>query len=312
MPAASEIRGTAAGHANVRATHRKTLELVREGEISARATCVVGVGASLDEEALLRLRGRVEVTIAAGDLSATVRGRVNPAFRPGDPLIVRRANAVTRDAVVIDADTAAADLDRELVAALASSDAVVEIRFRALDEPSPGALIVGLTGGSERRLNTFGRYGDQNASDVDLAIRSPLEEADVEKAQQTLGAGGRVSLIASVGDDPVATALVAAAHDAGHDVLPAAGLDPRDAALAVAGIDPASATVAAGVPADRVGAWLRKAVVAERGALLLDPGTPREQVMPWRAGEELRVPGARGRTAVVAAGAGPPTSSRSS
>jgi hypothetical protein len=303
MLAAITIRGSAAGHPNVRATHRKTIELVREDEITARATCVIGVAAAIDEEALPALRGRVELTIAVSDLSATVRGRINPAFRPGDPLVVRRADAVTRDAVMIDASAAAADLDRELVARLASSDAVVEIRFRSLDEIAPGTLIVGLPGVSADGGPIDVDSRGEKAPRPDLELRSPLGDADVARALEALDDARRVSVTASL-DDGDAIALVAAAHDAGHDVLPAEGLDPNDAALAVAGIDPASATVAAGVPADRVGTWLRKAVVAERGAILLDPGTPREQVIPWGAGERPRIPGARGRTAVVAAGAG--------
>src|SRR5687767_9927 len=104
MPTA--VTGEASGHPNVRATHRKTLELARALDTTARAACVVGVGVRIDEPALAGLHGLVALTLTAGGLSETVRGRLNPAFRPGDPLVVRRARAVTRDAVIVAADRA--------------------------------------------------------------------------------------------------------------------------------------------------------------------------------------------------------------
>ena len=280
----------------MRATHRKTLEFAREAEITERATCVVGVGAAIDEAALTELRGRVELTIECGGRSAAVRGRANPAFRPGDPLIVRRAPAVTRDAVVIDADTVAADLDRELVAALAVAGAVVSIRFATLDEPSPGALIVGR---SETRLDTFGAYSDQKCPTADLELRSPVSADAAERARSALADGARVSLTASV-DDENAAALIADAHDAGHDVLPAEGLEPAEAVRAVAGLG--GDAIIETMPAERAEKWLRRAARAgaTNGAIGLDPGTPREQFLRWRAGDDLDIPGARGRRAIVA------------
>lgn len=277
----------------MRATHRKTLELAREPEITERATCVVGVRAAIDEDALTALRGRVELTIAAGGRSAAVRGRLNPAFHPGDPLIVRRAGAVTRNAVVVDADTVAADLDRELVAALAVAGAEVELRFASVDEPSPGALIVGRAGA---RLDTFSRYRGQKCPTVDLEVRSPVGEADAARARSALADGARVSLIAAV-DDENAAALIAEAHDAGHAVLPADGLEPAEAVRAVAGLS--GDAVVETMPAERLPKTLRRSG-ATRGAIGLDLGTPREQFLPWRAGAPLDIPGARGRTATVA------------
>ena len=261
------VTGAATGHANVRATHAKTLELVREPDIGPRATCVIAVAAELDEEALAGLHGRVELAIEAGGESARVRGRLNPAFRPGDPLIVRRAAAVTRDALLIDADTVAADLPRPLVAALAQPGAPVALRVAELPgEPAPGVLVAGPA------------------------------------------------------DDDDARAAVLAAHAAGTTVLPAPGLPPAGAVLAVAGMagagcthidgrenrprdvdwDAAGDLLIADAPAERIPKWLRRAERdgRTRGAIGLDIGTPREQYLPWRAGEPLELP--RGSRAALA------------
>ena len=302
------MRAIAAGHPNVRATHAKTLELSRDAEIGPGATCVVGVSAEIDDAAVTELRGRVEITIEAGGRSARVRGRMNPAFQPGDPLVVRRAAAVTRDAVVIDADAAAADLDRGLVEELARPGAPIVVTINELpDERTPGALVIGM--------------GKEDLT-ADLLLRSPLRPSDAANALEALGVGQRVALVTKP-DDEAAAGLIAAAHDGGHDVLPAPGLEPRDALFAVAGLDPgratevdarehrpgdtpwADATVVANIPADRLSAWLDAAADAgaARGVVGLDVGTPREQFLAWRAGEQVEVPGARGRTAMLVASA---------
>jgi hypothetical protein len=248
------VAGRAAGHPNIRATHAKTLELSRDAEIGERATCVVGVAVELDEQAL-----------AAGAESVVVRGRLNPAFEPGDPLVVRRAPDVTRNAVIVDADTVAADVPRSFVALLANSSSRIAARVEELaDETAPGVLVV----------------------DPRRAIR-----AQDRPVAEMLARGERVT----VGADE--TSVIAAAHEAGHTVLPAPSLPLRDAVQAVAGT--ADAELMHGVPAERVAKLLRTSGAA-RAVIALDHGTPREQYLHWRAGETPQIPGARGRTATLA------------
>jgi hypothetical protein len=236
------MTGTARGHPCIRATHGKTLELTRDTEITERATCVVGIATELDEEALAALCGRVALTLGVGDESVTVRGRLNPAFRPGDPLVVRRAADVTRNALIVDADTTAADLSRAFVERLADPGAEIAVKIEETGEPAPEVVV-------------------------------------------------------ATGADPEA---VVAAHEAGDTVVPADGLSPREAVIAVAG-DPA-AELHEDLPAEAVAKLLRRAAKggAARGVIALDQGTPREQYVPWRAGESLAIPGARGRRATVA------------
>jgi hypothetical protein len=267
------ITGSAAGHPNIRATHRKTLELTREAEIGERATCVVGVAAQLDEEALARLHGRVELTLSVAGLEERVRGRFNPAFRPGDPLVVRRAPAVTRDAVLIDADRGAAALSRSFVAVLADPAARIAVTMEELaDEAAPGVLVVHLV-------------------DVVRHIDAQDRPGGIAEA---LARGERVEVAA----DEAGRSAIRAAHDAGHTVIPAPDLPLPAAVRAVGGLDPA-AEVTTGVPAEQLERLL-EATGAARGAIVLDPGTPREQYLPWRRGERLEIPGARGRRAAFA------------
>jgi hypothetical protein len=281
------VSGSAAGHPNVRATHRKTLELARDEDITERATCVVGVGARLDEEALARLHGPVRLTLAVGGLAEAVHGRLNPAFQPGDPLVVRRAPAVTRDAVMVGADRAACDLPRSFVAELARPSARIAVRIEELAEAAgPGVLVV------QPELGSL-------SADI-RGKPSPVEIADA------LAAGRRVTLVADLAKDAEAREAIHAAHDAGHTVLPAPGLSLLDAVRAVGGFAP-DTEVTEDVPAETLARSLEG---AERAAIVLDPGTPREQFLAWRSGQPLEIPGARGRTAAFAVEAGSVSTAR--
>jgi hypothetical protein len=275
------VTGTAAGHPSIRATHRKTLELTRGAEIGPRATCVVGVGAAVDEEAVAALHGRVELTLEAGGESVRVRGRLNPAFRPGDPLVVRRAAAVTRDAVLIEADTVASDLPRPLVAELARPGAPIALTVEELPGEAAPAVLV-----------------------IEPAERGEPDPAAIARA---LREGRRAALRADLAH-PAIPAILSAADAVGATVLPHPGLPPPEAALAVAGIAKpelevdgqavrardvswhgAGSLLVTDAPAERLPKWLRRAERAgmRSGAIALDPGTPREQYVPWRAGEPV-------------------------
>jgi hypothetical protein len=282
----------------VRATHAKSLEFVRERDIGERATCVVAVDVDFDEPSLESLSGWVELEIHAAGALDTVRARMNPAFACGDPLVVRRSANVTRDALLIEADKAASDLDRELVHALSRDGAAVAITLREVEGDAPGTLIV--------------RPGEPWA-----VSRNRETTPDV---LATLAGGGRAELDA---DDALAAETVAAAADAGHVVLPARGLAPVAAAVAMSGVAAARTIVlpygppAAGATelsagtcvvargsAGALARWLGGSadVPAARGVLGLDTGSPREQWLQWRPRRPLDIPGGAGRAALAAIG----------
>lgn len=275
------ISGSAAGHPNIRATHGKTLELGRESEIGDRATCVVGVSARIDEDGLAELHGPVVLTLSAGGHQERVRGRLNPRFAPGDPLVVRRAPALTRDAVIVGADRAASDLARSFVAALTEPGAriAVTVEERA-GETGPGVLVL--------------RAGEDRAPPGGIAAVSGEIAAASGEIAAALAGGRRVELAAQDADP----GIVRAAHEAGHAVIPAPGLPLGAAVRAVGGLPPECELVE-GVRAEQLERRLER-TGAERGAVVLDPGTPREEFLVWRRGEPLEIPGARGRRAAFA------------
>ncbi|GLZ37804.1 DUF371 domain-containing protein [Actinokineospora sp. NBRC 105648] len=115
------------GHRDIRATHAKTLEFSADDAITGRATCVIGVDTAVVGAPPVGLAGWLRITVTAGGVSATVRALANSRWRPGGSGVVRRSGLRLPNTLATDADLAAADLPRELVAAMADPDAAVEV-----------------------------------------------------------------------------------------------------------------------------------------------------------------------------------------
>jgi len=130
---------TAHGHEHVQATHESTLEFTSDDWLTPAGDCILGieadqVPADFDPAFVAAAQAAdaaITVTIEAGDHSQTITGRGHPDLTfDDDRSMVARTSTYTDDrTVMIDADAAAADIDRELVAALADgATATVELR----------------------------------------------------------------------------------------------------------------------------------------------------------------------------------------
>ncbi|MFB6281440.1 MAG: DUF371 domain-containing protein [Haloferacaceae archaeon] len=119
----------ARGHGNVRATHGSTLEVTTDDWLTPAGDCIVGVAADrapadFDDRFVAACRDadtRIEVRLVADGRRETVRARGDPALTFGSArsAVVRTSGYVDDRTVAVGADAAAADLDREFVAALA-------------------------------------------------------------------------------------------------------------------------------------------------------------------------------------------------
>ena len=132
---------TAHGHEHVQATHESTVEFTSDDWLTPAGDCILGVEADqvpadFDPafvDAAQSADAEITVTIEAGDHSQTIAGRGHPELTfDDDRSMVARTSTYTDDrTVMIDADAAAADIDRELVAVLADgATATVEFRVR--------------------------------------------------------------------------------------------------------------------------------------------------------------------------------------
>nr|CAH60148.1 IstA protein [Streptomyces tenjimariensis] len=129
------------GHPAVRGTHGKTLEFAVEPDITARATCVLGVATTVLGDPVPPVAGPLRLTITARGISATVHALGNSLWRPGTTAVVRRSAERLPNTLATDADTAAADLPRELVHALTDPDTEVDVQVERAPGPEHGTLV---------------------------------------------------------------------------------------------------------------------------------------------------------------------------
>jgi hypothetical protein len=119
----------ASGHEHVRATHTSTFEVTTDDWLTPAGDCIVGVEADRAPadfdpafvEACTDPDARITVTFAADGATERVAARGHPDLDPTSDrsLVVRRSEYVDERTVAVGAEAAAADLDRDLVAALA-------------------------------------------------------------------------------------------------------------------------------------------------------------------------------------------------
>ena len=122
---ASVFTFKAMGHRHITARHPTTFEFTRETELTERGDCIVAVGAECGLSGLpsgirdsMGTRGAVmEVIIRCGGIEEVVTGRGNPGLTYSNPteMVGRKSGYVCGRTLMVHADMAAVDLDRELV-----------------------------------------------------------------------------------------------------------------------------------------------------------------------------------------------------
>jgi hypothetical protein len=124
----------ARGHENVTAAHGSTFEVTADDYLTPAGDCILGVEAdrvpadlpAAFVDACRDPGARVEMRFEAGGHEATVRGHGHPelTFDSDRSFVGRTSTYVDDRTVLVGADAAAADLDRDLVAALAGGAAL--------------------------------------------------------------------------------------------------------------------------------------------------------------------------------------------
>lgn len=270
------------GHAAIRATHHKTLELSRDQEITERATCVIGVGVSDD---VAPMAGDVRITIRAGDDAFAFEARANPNWDPTGTAVIRRSPFRLADTLATHAAAAASDLPRALVEAMRDEKADVEL----VVEPIRGRRCVVLFA-LDPALPRDPRLATERAA----ADRVVAEDADaaralgVRVASGPVGVDGRVLVVASRGlpgatvvdalsNTDVETVglpppLAAAAASPSLAMLLMTDEAPRDAIRTA----PAATRLVLHTAADQVDAVLALAAAqrGSAGAVLVQPNAP--------------------------------------
>jgi hypothetical protein len=125
------------GHKNIQATHKSTLEITKEAELSKRGDCIIAVSADkamadLNSEFKKNLRkenAKITILIEAGDTVEVVNALGSSRLiltHPTD-MVVRKSNYICNRTLAIQADKAACDLSKKLVEKLKNPKQKVKI-----------------------------------------------------------------------------------------------------------------------------------------------------------------------------------------
>jgi hypothetical protein len=270
MTPSQTVTLSARGHPNVKASHPKTLEWVPEPDLGPRGTCILGVSLSGDLDALARLRGRATFVVRCAGAAVQVEATLNPAWLPGEPLIVRRApEPSARRTLAFAADAGAADLDRGLAARLADPAAETTLEVRSHGEPHPGCLFLAHPAGADSdRLRAARRLADL------------ISAGDTAGLEAAIRAGGRVLL--ETDDAALRAGAVRQVHALGGLTTLIGGWTPEAGAEALAGLETPLSGRALGWPSGK----RARRIVAEAlaglpgGAVLALPPGQAEPLLP--------------------------------
>lgn len=119
----------AVGHPHVSATHATTFEVTTDDYLTPSGDCILAVEADRAPadfdpafvQACRDAAASIRATVMVGDRRVTVEGRGHPdlSFASERGAVVRTSDHVDDRTVLVEANTAAADLPRPLVSALA-------------------------------------------------------------------------------------------------------------------------------------------------------------------------------------------------
>jgi hypothetical protein len=125
------------GHKNIQATHKSTIEITKEVELSKRGNCIIAVSADkaladLSPKFKKKMRNenaKITMLIEAGDVVEIVNAFGSPRLiltHPTD-VVIRKSNYICTRTLAIQADKAACDLSRKLIDKLKNPNQKVRI-----------------------------------------------------------------------------------------------------------------------------------------------------------------------------------------
>lgn len=128
---------TARGHANIRATHEKTIEVTKETHLTTQGDCIAAVASEkglrdLPQEmrdAARHPNSTISLSLRLGDSVFTTTGRGDPGLiwdHPTD-IVARMSGYTCPRTLMVCADRATIHVPRSLVQQLKNPDAVVQV-----------------------------------------------------------------------------------------------------------------------------------------------------------------------------------------
>ncbi len=116
------------GHENIRSTHKKTIEITKDSELSTKGDCIIGVNASYScfdlpqslKEKLQDPKSKIQFSIKVAEYEFIVegRGRKDLVLSHTKDIVIRKSNFVCPRTLAVKCDKASDLLPREMVTLL--------------------------------------------------------------------------------------------------------------------------------------------------------------------------------------------------
>jgi hypothetical protein len=129
------------GHENIQASHKATLEITKETNLSRTGTCIIAVSANKAladlslwfKEIMCKNGAKLTVLIEAGNDTELVRasGDSHLVLTHPTDMVIRKSNYICSRTLAIKADKAACDLSKNIVAKLKNPEQQVKITLTA-------------------------------------------------------------------------------------------------------------------------------------------------------------------------------------
>ena len=110
------------GHPNILATHKTTLEFIKDKGLSLKGDCIVGVEADFDLNSIRNFidnlnNKKVAIKIQSLDkkIKDTLIAEINPNFSSNKELVIRKTDFVSERTLGIKANKAAFELEKGLI-----------------------------------------------------------------------------------------------------------------------------------------------------------------------------------------------------
>ena len=112
------------GHPNIRATHKTTMEVTKEGWLTPKGDCIIGVSAdkacadlSSNLKEFIRRGSRLRITLVVGDEKFQFMAHGSPKLELTDPtsMVIRKSGFISPRTVAIRSEASASDIPRKIV-----------------------------------------------------------------------------------------------------------------------------------------------------------------------------------------------------
>lgn len=122
------------GHPNILATHKTTLEITKDKELSKKGTCIIGVNSdfSLEEIKKFLKFKKIKLVIEVDGIKEEILAEINPEFNDNKEIVIRKGDFCSERTLGIKADKASFDINSDLIRKIQRQEKQLRLKFIAL------------------------------------------------------------------------------------------------------------------------------------------------------------------------------------